>query len=90
MIENETAHSVPHKRTGLTVSASPLNQVKLELGVVLILAVVLFLLAPLLSAHFIGQFTILLGYGLAAMAWIIFRVRKVMRQAETQRESTDG
>ncbi len=90
MIENETAHSVPHKRKGLTVSASPLNQVKLELGVVLICAVVVFLLAPLVSAHFAGQFLLLLGYGLAAMVWIMVRVRRVMRQVLAQQERTDG
>lgn len=70
--------SVPHKRKGLEVQPSPLNHIKLELGVVLCVAVLVLLLAPSFSGSLAVQLLILLGYGVAAGGWLIFRIRKTM------------
>lgn len=87
-MDGKTSHSVPHKGRGFIVAPSPLNHVKLELGLMLCLAVVLFLLVPRLSDDALVQTAILFGFGLAGMVWIVVRVRRVVRRQA--REDRDG
>lgn len=79
-MDRNTSHSVPHKRRGLTVEPSPLNHIKLELGLMLCIAVVLLLVAPRLSDDTLVQLGLLSGFGLAFMVRIVFRVRQVVRR----------
>lgn len=72
--------SIPEKKTGFTVEASPFNPVKLELGAILIIAVVLLLIIDYLVVSKTSQLLILASYGLGAMTWIIVRVKNILRQ----------
>ena len=83
MFEKQSS-SVQQKDKGFTVKASPLNEVKLELGVALILGVVVFLVVPVLMPDLLSQLLLLAGYGVAAMGWIIWRVRRILRQMAQQ------
>lgn len=78
MAIEKVTDSVPHKRKGLEVQPSPLNHIKLELGVVLCVAVLVLLLAPSFSESLTVQLLILLGYGVVAGGWLAWRIRKTM------------
>ncbi|VAW85556.1 hypothetical protein MNBD_GAMMA18-2452 [hydrothermal vent metagenome] len=78
MAIEKVTDSVPHKRKGIEVQPSPLNHIKLELGVVLCVAVLVLLLAPSFSESLAVQLLILLGYGVIAGGWLVWRIRKTM------------
>jgi len=67
-------------RKRLAVAPSPLNEVKLELGVILLAGTVLWLAADSITANVATQLLILLGYGMSAAAWLVFRTRRIVRQ----------
>ena len=73
---------------GMTVAPSPLNEVKLDLGI--ILAVGLLLLLLLVQGRAVDglplQFLLLSSYGLLGMIWIVVRVRRVVAKLERERE----
>ena len=72
----------------MTVAPSPLNEVKLDLGI--ILAVGLLLLLLLVQGRVVDglplQFLLLSSYGLLGMIWIVVRVRRVVAKLERERE----
>ena len=70
----DSAPSEPGKGTG--VAASPLNGVKLDLGIILMLAVVLLLTSFLFNWP--GSWG-LAGFSLVSMFWLVWRTRKVLR-----------
>jgi len=76
----EKAPSLARGRRGFTVAASPLNAVKLDLGIILILAVVLWLLVGRFVVAPAAQIGVLFAYGLAGMAWIVVRSRRALRR----------
>jgi hypothetical protein len=96
--ESKRAHSVPRnddqidteisaengqmKKQGLSVDASPFNPVKLELGYLLLIGILLFIVIHRLSDNLLQQVTILFIYGLISMLWLVARIRKVTRQQQ--------
>ena len=64
----------------MTVSASPLNSVKLELGVILFIAVIVWLVVEKMVAETWGQLIWLGLYGIVSMCWLIWRTRRTYRQ----------
>lgn len=69
---------------GLTVDPSPLNEVKLDLGIILAVGVLLLLAQGRVVDGLLFQFLLLLSYGLLGMAWIIFRVRRIMAKLDRE------
>ena len=63
---------------GVGVSPSPLNPVKLELIVVIIVGVLLWAVHERITADALDQFLLLGGYGLIAMAWLVLRTRRIL------------
>jgi hypothetical protein len=63
---------------GTGVSPSPLNPVKLELAVLVIVGVLLWVLHRQLTDDPLDQLLLLGGYGLSAMAWLVMRTRRVL------------
>lgn len=86
--------SVSRQRAGFTVSASPLNGVKLELGIILFVALVLLPVVERISPRLSVQLLILSCYGVAAMLWLLLRTRRVVQslEADTRQghEDRDG
>ncbi len=80
MAIEKVTDSVPHKRKGVVVQPSPLNHIKLELGVVLCVAVLVLLLVPSFSEVLAVQLLILLGYGVVAGGWLVWRIRKTVSE----------
>jgi len=68
-------------------AADPLRRVKLELGVILLLAVVAWLLVERLVESWWWQLAALSAYGMIGMMWLVLRARRVMRQL-TRRETS--
>jgi len=77
---------IPEKTSGFTVSASPLNQVKLELGAILIIGLVLLLLIGFITDSMALQLGVLAFFGLTAMGWLVIRVKKTLKNLDTQTE----
>lgn len=78
MKENEPAN-IPQNRRGFTVAPSPMNTVKLELAVICFVGVLLLLLQGRITSNSLLQILLLGGYGCAGMLWVIYRVRRVLR-----------
>ncbi len=75
---------VPQKRRGVIVAASPLNQVKLELGILIVVSVLLLLVIPTFISDHIVQLMIYAGYGVSAAVWLVVRVRRVVSRLVEQ------
>lgn len=71
---------IPEKTSGFTVQASPLNQVKLELGAILVIGFVLLLIIGFITDSKSSQLGVLACYGLSAMGWLMIRVKKTMQK----------
>ena len=74
----------------LSVSASPLNTVKLDLAVALCLGLLLWLIQGLLGTGTVTQILILAGYGIAGMAWIMLRTYRVLRTVDMHKTGAAG
>ena len=74
------------KRSGFGVAASPLNAVKLDLGIIMVLGLVLLLLNGYLGGSEAVRIGLLLAYGVAGMLWLVFRARRVVRAEERRRD----
>jgi hypothetical protein len=78
-------------RKGMTVAPSPLNEVKLELAIILVVGVLLLLAQGRIVDSLFVQLLVLVSYGVLGMLWIIVRARQVLRQiARDQEPHPDG
>lgn len=84
-MNNSGSQSVPENKKGFTVNASPLNPVKLELGVIIILGTTLLLLIGHITTSRGWQLLLLGGFGCIAMLWLIVRARRVVRSLEIEK-----
>jgi hypothetical protein len=73
------AASLSRLGRGFTVAASPFNGVKLDLAIVMVMGGLVWLIHDRLISTPLGQLALLATYGLAAMCWIIYRTRRVLR-----------
>lgn len=81
------ATSVNRSR-GMTVAPSPLNGVKLDLGIILTVGVLLLLVQGRLVDSLLLQFLLIFSYSLLGTIWIIVRARQVVARVERERKST--
>lgn len=70
----------------MTVAPSPLNEVKLDLGIILAVGLLLLLVQGWAVDGLPLQFLLLSSYGLLGMIWIVVRVRRVVAKLERERE----
>lgn len=80
--DQKKSASVAQNAAGFTVGASPFNPVKLELGIILILGVVLFVIHDVWITVWWGQVAVLLSYSLTAALWLIKRTRQISAQIQ--------
>jgi hypothetical protein len=78
--------SVAQKTGGLTVAASPFNAVKVQLGLILVGALLLLLLHNHLSDDVDVQLAILAAYGVISALWLVREVKKVEKTVLSQDE----
>lgn len=71
---------------GMTVAPSPLNEVKLELGIILAVGVLLLLAQGRVVDSLPLQLLLLTSYGLIGLIWIVVRTRRVMAKFIRDRE----
>jgi len=72
---------------GFSVAASPFNRVKLELGIILLVAPLVWLLVGRLLSAPEAQLMVLALYGIAGAGWLIMRTRQVI---DSQPRRSDG
>ena len=68
------------KSKSVTVAPSPLNSVKLELAIVLIILSVLFLAVDSITQNIWMQLSLLFAAGVSGMIWIIIRTRATVKK----------
>ena len=71
---------------GMTVAPSPLNEVKLDLAIILVVGVLLLLVQGRLLDSLLAQLLVLASYGLLGMLWIVIRIRNVLQRIARDRE----
>ena len=65
-------------RKGVTVAPSPLNEVKLDLAIILVVGGLLLLVQGRLLDSVLMQLLALVSYGGIGLIWIIVRTRQIM------------
>jgi len=74
--------SVPENPSGFTIAASPLNPVKFELGIILIIGFsLIFIVSGSVDSQAL-QIILLAVYGFLSMFWLIYRVRTLMAKLD--------
>jgi hypothetical protein len=81
--------SLTRQRKHFTVSASPLNAVKLDLAIIMVMAVIVAILVVYLVDSHTQQFVWLGAYGLLSMTWLIIKSRKVLHTHQTSNANQD-
>ncbi len=79
MSHSEGDASLSRRRKVFTVKASPFNAIKLDLALILIVGIVVLAVHERLVEHQLGQLLVVIGYGLAAMLWVVMRTRRVLK-----------
>jgi len=87
--ESNKETSLPRKRGQLTVAASPFNSVKLDLGVILVLSVLAWLVIDRLVDGSWMQFFYLGACGIIFMSWLIFRTRRIINKLSATDQNPD-
>jgi hypothetical protein len=87
MAHSEGDASLSRRRRGFTVAASPFNSVKLDLALIIVVAVVVVLIHKHLAESFLAQLAILAGYGLISMAWLILKTRRISRSVAEENKA---
>ena len=78
-------------RKGVTVAPSPLNEVKLDLAIILVVGGLLLLVQGRLLDSVLMQLLALASYGILGMLWSILRTRAVLRRiARDHAPHSDG
>ena len=81
----ENSRSVPGGK-GMTVALSPLNEVKLDLAIILVVGGLLLLVQGRLLDSLLAQLLVLASYGLLGMLWIVIRARHVLQRSTRDQE----
>jgi hypothetical protein len=69
-------------RRRFSVASSPLNPVKLDLGLIVFVAALLWLVLARVGVSPTLQILALAGYGCAGMVWLLARTRAVVRHVQ--------
>jgi len=79
-VNDSKRDSVPQSKRNFTVSASPLNPVKFELGIILFIGFFLLISVQGFAKSPLAQIGILVAYGTVSMLWLIYRTKKLVEQ----------
>jgi len=72
---------------GFGVAASPLNSVKLELGIILFVGLLLWLAVDSITADVASQLLILAFFGGGGALWLVIRTRRTLKQLVKNHEA---
>lgn len=72
----------------LSVAPSPLNEVKLDLGVILAVGMLLLLVQGRVVDSLALQLLLLLSYGLLGLIWIVIRTRRIVARLARERDQS--
>ena len=75
------------KKKAFSVNASPLNPVKLELVIILLVGVLLWLLVDSITKNQAAQIAILFLYGIVGALWLLYRTRSIVSRLQQPNDS---
>jgi hypothetical protein len=91
MYSKKRSTTVSPRENAFTIAPSPLNGVKFELGVVIVIGVLLLLIQGRITSNTVIQLLLLVGYGILGMGWIMVRTRQVVVKTLAERaRNPDG
>jgi len=90
MAQEKGDASLSRQGRAFTVQASPFNVVKFDLAIILVLGILLLLVHDHIANGELARLGLLVGYGLAGMAWIVVRTRRVSRRLAAESRSVDS
>ena len=70
----------------MAVAPSPLNEIKLDLAIILVVGGLLLLVQGRLLDSLLAQLLVLASYGVLGMLWIVIRTRNVLQRIARDRE----
>ncbi len=82
----KTVESITRSRRGITVAPSPFNKVKFELGVIVVVLPLVWLVVGRLLPNLLAQLAALFVLGSGAALWLVWRTRATLRRLEGERE----
>jgi hypothetical protein len=85
----EKPRSVPGKTRNFAVAASPFNLVKLELGVVIVAAVLWLAAVSAFVDSGVAQLLLIAAYGAGATTWLVLRTSRVLRHHASKSRDLD-
>jgi len=85
-VSDSKRDSVPQNKRNFTITASPLNPVKFELGIILFIGFFLLISVQGFVKSPVAQIGTLAGYGIISMVWLIYRTRRLLAQHAMQSE----
>lgn len=88
-MKNQNPQQSPEKQangngSGVEISASPFNGVKLELGFAIIIGIIVWSVADIITPAVGKQLIVLAGYGLVAAIWLVIRTRQVVNKHRSE------
>ncbi|MDH5377588.1 MAG: hypothetical protein OEX00_04625 [Gammaproteobacteria bacterium] len=88
-MSDENARSVQQSGSRFTVSASPFNPVKFELGIFVLVGIAVFAIKSKITQDESSQFLIMFAYSAIAALWLVRRTKKIFTQLEQQQASSN-
>lgn len=76
--EQKPDNTLTRHRPGFSVTPSPFNTVKPDLGVIVLLGFLLSLMRERITQDLRLQFLLLIGHGIMGAAWIVVRARRIV------------
>ena len=81
---NKEDASVARKTRHVTVAASPLNVVKLDLAIIIFLSIIVAVIVLNAVDSAIAQLLYLAGFGFVSMFWLVFRTKRVVSRLRSE------
>ncbi|MGD8639296.1 MAG: hypothetical protein PVF34_06080 [Gammaproteobacteria bacterium] len=68
-------------KSGFQVGPSPLNAVKLELAIIIVIGLVFWIALDSITSNDVAQIGLLFLFGIVSAAWLVLRTRHLARRA---------
>lgn len=82
-MKTQDSQHKPEQQPARTDKDSPLNRVKLELGMAIMFGIIIWLLVDVITPSITKQLALLACYGFIAAVWLIFRTRQILKHHQS-------
>jgi len=88
--ENSTTHKNKSAKKRLQVAPSPLNEVKLDIGLFILVGLILFLIVELVNIRQGLRFIVLGVWALSMLAWVVLKTQAIIKKTALQGNPLDN